>query len=292
MDLAHLETFLAIYRHGNLSRASEELHLSQPAVSSHLKSLESHLGRQLFVRRARGVFATPLADSIANDITSPLQSLNATIAAYASGADRLDTTVYIGGPADALSAKIVPALQPLIGQGLIVRASTGETKPLLSRLADGELDLVVATTPSRVRGVQLAPLFTETLALVAGDHWAERLHKPTPDSLAAAPMVAYAENLQLIRRYWRTVFPATAPPTPRVVLDDLRGIIATVVAGAGWSVVPTYLATGELAAGTLRVLHHPPEPPTNTLHLATPAGRNNPSIRAVAAHLQNAARSW
>jgi DNA-binding transcriptional LysR family regulator len=293
MDLAHLETFLAIYRHGNLSRAAEDLHLSQPAVSNHLKALESYLGRQLFVRRARGVVATPLADSIAHDITAPMQSLNATIAAYAIGADQIDTTLYIGGPADALSTRVIPALLPLVAQGLIVHAATGNTKALLTRLADGELDLVIATTPSRTRGVRLDRLFTETLALIASRDWAQRLPPPlTAHALYEAPMVAYAENLQLIRRYWRTVFKADAPPTPRIVLDDIRGIISAVVAGAGWSVVPTYLALNELTSGALHILHQPDEPPTNTLYLATATGRANPAIRLVAALLHIEAQAW
>ena len=293
MNLDYLETFLAIYRHGNLSRAAAELHLSQPAVSNHLKALESHLGRQLFVRQARGVIATPLADSIANDITGPLQSLNATVSAYAVGADQINTTVYIGGPGDALSARVIPALLPLVAQGLIVHAAIGETKALLARLADGDLDLVIATTPSRTCGVRFEPLLTETLALVAGEEWMQRLpNPPTSEALAAAPMVAYAENLQLIRRYWRLVFGDALPTRPRIVLDDLRGIITAVVAGGGWSVVPTYLARDELASGSLRVLHQPDEPPTNTLHLATPTGRTNPAIRMVCDRLHREATKW
>lgn len=292
MELDHLETFLAIYRHSNLKRASEELHLSQPAVSNHLKALETHLGRPLFIRKPRGVTPTPLADSIAADITGPLQTLQATVTAYAAGVDRLDTTIYIGGPADALSARIVPALQPLTDQGLIVHAHTGDTKTLLDRLTNGELDLVIATTPSRKRGVLIEPFFTETLSLVAGGDWVDRLVDPGIDDLAAAPMIAYAQNLQLIRRYWRTVYATTPPKNPRIVLNDLRGIINTVAAGAGWTVIPTYLARHELHNGTISILHRPDTEPTNTLHLATPTGRRDNAITAVSDHLKQTAIDW
>jgi DNA-binding transcriptional LysR family regulator len=292
MDLDHLETFLAIYRHQNLSRASEELHLSQPAVSNHLKAFEAHLGRPLFVRKARGVVATPLADSIAKDITEPLHALSATVSAYASGADRLDSTIYLGGPADALAVKVIPALLPLVSQGLTIHAAHGDTKELLDRLAQGELDLVIATTPSRKRGVRVAPFFTETLALVAGNDWAGRLETPTIEALREAPMIAYAENLQLIRRYWRNVYEDAPPKKPRIVFDDLRGIIAAVVAGAGWTVIPTYLAVSELADGALRILHQPELPPSNTLFLATPSGRNNEVTQVVVDRLKDQAKSW
>lgn len=292
MELAHLRTFLAIYRHENLSRAGEELHLSQPAVTSHLKSLEVHLGRPLFLRKARGVTATPLAHSLANDITIPLQSLVSTVSAYVAGTDRLDTTIYIGGPADALSNTIIPALVPLTTAGLNVHATTGETKALLERLSLGELDLVITTTPSRKRGIRLTPLFTETLALVAGQHLSTTLTNPTIEDLAAAPMLAYAENLQLIRRYCRDVFSATPPNKPRVVLGDLRGLISAATAGAGWTIVPTYLAVNELKSGSLSLLHRPENSPTNTLHIATLGGRSEGAVQTVKQTLLDAAIHW
>lgn len=292
MNLDHLETFLSIYRHKNLSRAAEELHLSQPAVTNHLKALETHLGRPLFLRQTRGVTPTPLADSLANNITTPLQTLTATVSALASGANELDKTIYIGGPSDALATRVVPALFPLISSGLRVHAATGTTSGLLDRLSLGELDLVIATTPSRRRGITMIPLFTETLALVAGTAWAERLVNPSIEDLNNAPMIAYAENLQLIRRYCRDVFSSAPPKQPQLVLNDLRGIIAAAVSNAGWTVVPTYLATSEVASGALKLLHHPRTPPSNTLQIATLSGREDPTVTAVTRVLLGEASRW
>lgn len=293
MDLNHLETFLAVYEHRNLTRASEHLHLSQPAVSNHLRALEARLGRPLFVRQPRGVLPTALADSLARDITGPLDAIQATAAAYSAGAQRLDVTVYLGGPADALSVKVVPALVPLTTQGLVLRAVTGETRPLVDQLANGTLDIVVATTPTRRRGVRLDRLFDETLALVAAPSWAARLDEPDEEALLAAPAVAYAEDLQLIRRYWRETFGHSPDLRPRIVLDDLRGVLRTVRDGGGWTVLPTYLANDELQRGALQLLHRPADPPTNTLYLARRAGdAHRPELRAVASTLLSAAATW
>lgn len=277
-------------RHRNLSRAAEELYLSQPAVSAHLKSLEAHLGRPLFVRQPRGVAPTPMGVTLASRATGPLQSLQATVRALKTGADDFDRTIYIGGPADGMSAVIVPALAPLIAQGLTVRAVTGSTKALLARLAQADLDLVVATAPSRVRGIDLTPLFTETLALVAGAGWSDR-HKPAdPNTLAAAPSIAYSEDLQLIRRYWRIAFGETPSFIPSVVLSDLRGALELVAAGAGWTVLPTYLAAPQFDSGRVVVIHRPDEPPTNTLYLATQRSRNDdPILKALTDRLTTAA---
>jgi len=59
MDLTHLRSFVAVAKVGHLTRASETLHLSQPAVSSHIKTLEEQFGVTLFERSASGMALTP-----------------------------------------------------------------------------------------------------------------------------------------------------------------------------------------------------------------------------------------
>jgi len=58
MDLVHLQTFVAVAEAGSLSRAAERVHLSQPAVSGHIKSLEERLKVRLFRRASRGMQLT------------------------------------------------------------------------------------------------------------------------------------------------------------------------------------------------------------------------------------------
>ncbi|MDP1826091.1 MAG: LysR family transcriptional regulator [Archangium sp.] len=58
MDLYQLKTFAAVARERSITRASELLHLSQPAVSAHIKALEDTLGLTLFERTPRGMSLT------------------------------------------------------------------------------------------------------------------------------------------------------------------------------------------------------------------------------------------
>src|SRR3974377_557061 len=53
VTLRQLRVFEAVARHMNFSRAAEELHLSQPAVSTQIKELAAHVGLPLFARLAR-----------------------------------------------------------------------------------------------------------------------------------------------------------------------------------------------------------------------------------------------
>jgi DNA-binding transcriptional LysR family regulator len=58
MDLHQLKTFVVVAREGSITRASELLHLSQPAVSAHIKAIEDALELTLFERTPRGMAVT------------------------------------------------------------------------------------------------------------------------------------------------------------------------------------------------------------------------------------------
>lgn len=57
-------TFLAVYRTGSFTRAAEQLHVSQPAVSQHIRQLEQYYGQALFVKTGRGVEPTAAGDAL------------------------------------------------------------------------------------------------------------------------------------------------------------------------------------------------------------------------------------
>lgn len=54
MELRALENFLAVAREQNITAAAESLHISQPALSTQLKAMETELGKQLLIRGVKG----------------------------------------------------------------------------------------------------------------------------------------------------------------------------------------------------------------------------------------------
>ena len=59
MDLNQLRSFVTVAQFGHLTRAAEALHLSQPALSAHIKALEEQFGVMLFERSSSGMALTP-----------------------------------------------------------------------------------------------------------------------------------------------------------------------------------------------------------------------------------------
>ncbi|HEU5028640.1 MAG TPA: LysR family transcriptional regulator [Spirillospora sp.] len=286
-DLNQLRTFLAVHRTGSFTAAAALLGLSQPTVTAQIRALEGRLGLRLFDRLARGAAPTPAADELAADVAGPLDAL-----AAATGGTGEPGPVRLAGPAEMLSVLVLPALAPLAGHGLRLRVTTGLADDLLAGLRQGRFDLVVSTTRPRGRVVAADPLMDEEFVLVAAPTWAARTGPGLPAALRDVPLVGYAADLPIVRRYWRHVFGARLTRPAAVTVPDLRAVRAAVAAGAGFSVLPRYLCAGELASGALVPLLEPDDPPINTAFLAQRTGTVEPHVAAVRDRIREAARSW
>lgn len=134
--------------------------------------------------------------------------------------------------------------------------------------------------------------------LVASPAWAERIGKGRVAAegyaaLHGVPLVSYAEDLPIARRYWRHVFGTRLGGQAAITVPDLRGVLAAVVAGAGITVLPRYLCLDELASGALVPLPAPEDPPINTSYLTRrPGSPDNPYVTLVRERLLRAAPTW
>jgi DNA-binding transcriptional LysR family regulator len=234
-----------------------------------------------------------IGSAIATELAAEAATLALAYGSDAASAEALAAEITSTGPADLLSARALPSLAAMPAHGIRLRARTGLAEPLIADLAVDELDLVLATRHVRAKGIRHETLFTERLILVAGVAWARRLQRIDPETLKAAPLVAFDDDLPLIRRYWRAVFGARPDPVAGICLPDLRGICHTVAAGAGIAVVPQYVAAPLITTGDLVELTVPAEPPTNRLTLAyRPAALDRPGVAEVRNALLRAAPGW
>ena len=97
MDLRILRYFLAVADEGNITRAAERLHVSQPALSTQLAALEDELGHKLLERSARGITLTEKGIALrqrADDLVDLAERVEAEI--KASDTDEIVGTVSIG----------------------------------------------------------------------------------------------------------------------------------------------------------------------------------------------------
>lgn len=297
LDLIQLRTFLAVYRAGSVTAAARLVGLSQPTVTTQLQTLEKRLGRQLFERLPRGVTPTAAADELAARLAGPLDALEA-IAGGGVRAPAAQPPVQLAGPAEMLATLVLPALAAPVARGVRLTVTGGLAEELLAGLRTGQYDLVVCTVRPRGRTVHAETLMDEEFVLVAAPDVAkgidtERLRLDGPAALASVPLLSYAADLPILRRYWRHVFDTRLDAEPAVIAPDLRALAALVAAGAGISVLPRYLIAAQLNSGDLVPLIEPDDPPINTVFLARRIGAPaRPHVDMAREALLAVGRTW
>ncbi|MGW1592501.1 LysR family transcriptional regulator [Streptomyces sp. NPDC002343] len=300
MDLALLRTFVTVHRAGSFTRAAALLGLSQPAVTSQIRTLERQLGRPLFLRQARGVTPTTIGDELAHRAAPHLDAL---VEIAEGGLDDVSAsrTLHLAGPPEFTAERVLPALTGLTGddgRALALRVSFGTAEETLEGLACGRHDLAVSTARPRGDLLTATPLCDEEHVLVAAPHWAERIG---PDSvrlkgapaLEDLPVVEVHESLPLVSRYWASVFDCRPAATGTVIAPDLRAVLSCVIAGAGLAVLPRYLCAPALERGTIVTLFDPVVPPLRTYFLVVRTGALSlPAVARAHEWLQRAAVAW
>ncbi|KNB49090.1 LysR family transcriptional regulator [Streptomyces caatingaensis] len=298
MDLTLLRTFVTVHRAGSFTRAAALLGLSQPAVTGQIRTLERRLGRPLFLRRARGVTPTTAGDELAHRVAPHLDAL---VEIAESGLDEQwpHRTLHLAGPPEFTALRVLPALGPLITQGLAVRAAHGMSEELFEGLAQGHHELAVTTARPRGRLLTATPLCDEEHVLVGAPRWAARLggaavvRDKGVGVLEHLPVVEVDESLPFVTRYWAAVFDSKPVATGAVIAPDLRAVLSCVAAGAGIGVLPRYLCADALDTGEVVALLNPPVPPLRTYFLVARAGAlAHPHLARAHEWLLRAAVSW
>lgn len=254
-SLEWYRSFVTVYRVGTVSGAAQVLYVTQPGVSQHIAALEAALGQALFVRTPRRMVPTVAGQRLYTQVADAIEKLEAIHGRNA--ADNAPQLIRLGTPPEFFTERILKHLSktPLTHY----RIHFGLALELIEQLANGQLDLAIATQKIARSDLEYQPIFKEHFWLVAPPDTVVpseiEADQPALERwLCSQAWVAYAEDLPIIRRFWRIVFDRRIDTVPAVVIPDLRGIRAAVTYGLGFSVLPDYLCEDGLQSGQLTLI--------------------------------------
>lgn len=144
-ELNQLQQLLCVAKHGNLSKAAEELHLSQPALSRSMQRLENELQMELFERSKNKITFSPtgeLAVEYAKKVIGQMDDMILRLRSF----ERSQHTIAVGSCAPAPLWDIVPQLSSLFPE-MTISSETREDDKLLQGLADRMYQLIVTPFP-------------------------------------------------------------------------------------------------------------------------------------------------
>jgi DNA-binding transcriptional LysR family regulator len=148
LDPVHLRSFLAIVRYGGYHRAAEALHLTQPAVSRHMRQLEAQLGQPVFTRRGRGVELTPFGERAAAELGEVVAAHDRAIARLSRRGP--DAGPFVFGVIENVIDPVLPDVLEVLREhvdGRSVQLRVDRSFQLVERLGRGELDAAIVLEP-------------------------------------------------------------------------------------------------------------------------------------------------
>ena len=245
--LPALRVFESAARHGNFSRAADELHLTHGAISHQVKSLEQSLGVILFRRGRRGVSLTQQGAAFAGVMHDALDRIARGVAAL-RGARALTISVL---PAFA-THWLIPRLADFQARNPEIDVNIRANQQLVDLLQD-DVDLAVRYGPGTWPGLTAAKLLSEHVFAVCSPHFAAARLPRNLTELAAAPL------LHTPMQPWEPWFRALGanPPTRRrgPSFSEASLVLRAASDGLGIALARSVLVQPELDAGRLvRVL--------------------------------------
>jgi DNA-binding transcriptional LysR family regulator len=170
VDLNLFVVFDAIYAEGSITRASQRLNLTQPAVSHALSRLRQVLADPLFVRHGRKMVATPLAHQAIAPVRQALGHFEAALDRASRFEPALAANHFTIGLRNHLEPEILPKLLLAITREaprISLQSVRGERRELERELAAGRLDAAVDVLLPLSQDVSRRRLASERLAVVS-----------------------------------------------------------------------------------------------------------------------------
>src|SRR4051812_7639647 len=168
LEVRDLRLVAAISELGNLTRAGQQLHLTQSALSHQLTDLEQRIGGKLFERSGRRLIATRLGELLCGRAKVTLTQLRDVERDLAEMANGREATLRIATECYTCYHWLPPVLDafrerhPAIDVRIVPAATSNPVRALIA----GTIDLCIVSSRVRDRRLSLAPLFDDELVLV------------------------------------------------------------------------------------------------------------------------------
>ena len=239
MELYQLKTFVTVAEEGHLTRASERLHTSQPAVSAHIKSLEEEMGVSLFIRTPKGMLLTREGEILQAKAQAALDTIDALYREASQLKENVVGTARIGLHIDPQFLKIDCFLShmrrhhPKLDFHLLQRWSWQQPEAFKK----GDLDGGFVYGDPGLPELEVIALRRFNVVVVGPADWGDRIRGSGWEDIARMPWIWTPPNCTFCRIALEA-FESRGLQPLRVTVADQEPLIRTLVAaGIGLSIM-------------------------------------------------------
>lgn len=293
MNITQIRTFLMVVEHGSFSAAARAMHLSQPAVTMQLQSLEADMGATLLDRKYRKVELTEAGRALLPFARRMLEDIEAAREEIARLSDTVTGRLR-------LAASTTPGqyvLPRLLGSFLAGHSSVGislrvmDTAEVVEAVESGEADLGVTGAEISGAKVKHERLGSDDLVLVCPPSHAFAESAPSSfDDVVSQPFIMREEGSGTRLVTERILKQSGVEPGDLHVVTELgtgEAIVNAVEGGLGLAVVSAWVAEKAIALGTVKQIDVAPFPVNRPLYVVSPRGTMTRASEAFLGHLRS-----
>ncbi|MGL4323811.1 MAG: nitrogen assimilation transcriptional regulator NAC [Beijerinckiaceae bacterium] len=170
VDTKRLSAFVKIVDTGSLTRAADNLHVAQPALSQQVAALEAHFRQRLLIRSKRGVVPTEAGQTLYRHAQIILRQLGQAQSEVSLGAQSISGAVSLGlAPYSAGASLALPLIVRVRERhpGIVLHINENFGGVISELVMTGKMDMALIYQPGPIKGVRFEPMFEEELYLLA-----------------------------------------------------------------------------------------------------------------------------
>ncbi len=279
MELRHLRTIAAVAEHGSFTKAAEELHLAQSAISQQIRRLEAELGIEVFRRSSRSVEVTAEGQVILEHAHRVLAEVDDMHSQLAELTGLLKGRLSIAGVYPFGRFDLYGVLADFRAEhpGVEIHMVEYTQDEVLAKLRTDELDAAFTSVDTDELGDEFAATLIweeEFVVATRPDHPIAGLDHVTLERMAQEPIVAYRDNSALRRRLEQLFGKRGLQPQNAFVCTEMGAVRELASTGLGVAMLPRSIA--EQPGPPIALTPFGPEPLTWPTALVWRATRRQP----------------
>lgn len=246
IETSQLQTLVAVAKAKSFSKAAEDLHVTQSAISQSIKNLETKVGVKLFKRSGKRVVLTPEGEKLYGLGSNFLMQLDDTMDEIQFDRDTMSGKVRIGTLTGIGKSWLAPILLNYTQKhpNLTVSITLGFSEDLVKDFENYRLDFLILPEDALPNIGEKVLLGEERSTLVYPDSPEFNLHKEMSlEELASYPTVLFEEEGDHLYMKWcQEIFGKTPSKiNSRYVINSHGNMLQAVQKGLGVAVVPKHV---------------------------------------------------
>ncbi|MBE1443678.1 DNA-binding transcriptional LysR family regulator [Paenibacillus sp. OAS669] len=258
--MINLEWYRIFYhtaKAGNLTKAAQELYITQPSVSYAIKQMEETFGVKLFHRQSKGVKLTVEGQALLEYVEPSFSLLDAGEAKINNLKRLTGGELRVGASDSLLKHMLLPHLDSFHADypDIHIRLSHGKTPDIVHRLKEGHIDFGIVHMPIADPMLEVTALSVIQDCFVAGKAYKELGEQPlTAEKLGTLPLLLLSQGSST-RRFVEQWFAGQGVAVEAdIELGSIDLLVEFARRGFGIAFVTRSFVQDELAAGSLTEL--------------------------------------